>query len=68
MTRHMVAGAAALAAVAILTGGSAAPAGADGGFGDHVRHCAQTLGLDGERNPGMHEGASNWTPDHTCPD
>lgn len=26
------------------------------GYGQHVRHCAQTMGFDGRHNPGMHQG------------
>jgi hypothetical protein len=44
----------------------AAPAGADDQFGQHVRHCAQTMGFDGEHNPGMHQGYADWGPEHTC--
>ncbi len=29
-------------------------------FGHHVSNCAQTMGLSGHHNPGMHHGASNW--------
>jgi hypothetical protein len=49
-----------------LTVGTTAPASAHDRFGDHVRSCAQTMGFDGEHNPGMHRGASGWHPDHTC--
>lgn len=52
------------AAVAIVAG--ATPALANGQFGQHVRSCAQTMGFDGEHNPGMHHGAQGWSPDHTC--
>jgi len=31
-----------------------------GNFGQHVSTCAQTPGLNGNHNPGMHQGASNW--------
>ena len=34
------------------------PTGRD--FGHHVAECAQTSGLDGSHNPGMHQGFSNW--------
>jgi hypothetical protein len=33
---------------------------APGDFGQHVSTCAQTMGLTGEHNPGMHDGASGW--------
>ena len=29
-------------------------------YGQHVRHCAQTMGLSGEHNPGMHQGNAGW--------
>lgn len=31
-----------------------------GDFGQHVSTCAQTMGLGGDHNPGMHQGASGW--------
>ncbi|MBC7762307.1 MAG: hypothetical protein H7201_11040 [Candidatus Saccharibacteria bacterium] len=31
-----------------------------GNFGHHVSTCAQTMGLNGDHNPGMHQGASGW--------
>jgi hypothetical protein len=34
------------------------PTGRD--FGHHVAECAQTMGLDGTHNPGMHRGLSGW--------
>ncbi len=34
------------------------PSGAD--FGQHVRTCAQTMGLTGQHNPGMHQGYAGW--------
>lgn len=36
----------------------AEPAGRD--FGQHVAECAQTSGMDGTHNPGMHQGFSGW--------
>ena len=36
----------------------AEPTGRD--FGHHVAECAQTMGMDGSHNPGMHQGFSNW--------
>ena len=30
------------------------------GFGQHVRHCAQTMGFSGTHNPGMHHGFAGW--------
>lgn len=29
-------------------------------YGQHVRHCAQTMGFTAEHNPGMHHGNSGW--------
>jgi len=29
-------------------------------YGQHVRHCAQTMGFTGEHNPGMHQGNAGW--------
>jgi hypothetical protein len=29
-------------------------------YGQHVRHCAQTMGFSGEHNPGTHHGNSGW--------
>lgn len=63
---RLLTGMAALAAVAILTGGTAASAEAPDEFGQHVQTCARTMGFDGEHNPGMHRGAHGWSPDHTC--
>jgi hypothetical protein len=42
----------------------AAPAGSD--FGDHVVMCVQTMGFNGQHNPGMHHGFAGWDPAHTC--
>lgn len=36
----------------------AEPTGRD--FGHHVAECAQTPGMSGSHNPGMHQGFSNW--------
>jgi hypothetical protein len=51
----------ALASPAVVT---AAGSGAD--FGQHVRDCAQGIGFDGTRNPGMHNGFTGWDPKHVC--
>ncbi len=37
---------------------SAQPTGAD--FGQHVRHCARTMGFSGTHNPGLHHGFAGW--------
>lgn len=55
------------AAVAfIITIGFAAPANANDDFGQHVRECAQTHGLDGGMNPGIHQGRHGGNPTMTC--
>ncbi|GEP38114.1 hypothetical protein NPS01_17770 [Nocardioides psychrotolerans] len=33
---------------------------APGDFGQHVSSCAQTMGLSGDHNPGVHRGAHDW--------
>jgi hypothetical protein len=57
--------AAAAAALTVLVS-AAAPANVSGGFGQHVRACAQTTGLSGAGNPGMHQGFHAWDPSHPC--
>lgn len=47
----------AASAVTLVTG-FFVPAQADDTFGQHVRTCAQTMGFDGQMNPGMHRGNS----------
>ena len=51
-------------AVAAVVGvGSTAGAAADTSgreFGQHVSHCAQTMGFNGQHNPGMHQGYAGW--------
>lgn len=53
---------AAIAAFVLVTptpaGAQTAPIGRD--FGHHVAECAQTAGMGGSHNPGMHQGFSNW--------
>lgn len=67
MIHYLMIRAATLTAVAaILAGGLAAPAAAADDFGQHVRTCAQTMGFDGEHNPGLHQGFNGWSPEHTC--
>lgn len=29
-------------------------------YGQHVSHCAHTMGFSGDHNPGMHRGLSGW--------
>ncbi len=57
--RSMVASVASLAFFAAVPAMVDASASAD--FGHHVAECAQTHGLDGEHNPGMHQGRSGWS-------
>lgn len=35
-------------------------------YGQHVSSCTQTMGFDGQQNPGMHEGITGWDPTHQC--
>lgn len=53
---------AATAAFALVTttaaSAQAEPTGRE--FGHHVAACAQSSGMDGSHNPGMHQGFSNW--------
>ena len=35
-------------------------------FGGHVVMCAQTMGFNGQHNPGMHRGFAGWDPAHMC--
>ena len=35
-------------------------------FGRHVVDCAQTMGLSGDHEPGMHRGFAGYDPTHTC--
>ena len=66
--RQLATGALVLAAglVGIGTPASASASMAGGEFGQHVATCTQTMGFTGEMNPGMHQGFSGWSPDHTC--
>lgn len=56
--------AAALAALITGTVISTAPAASaatgDADYGQHVRHCAHTMGFTSDHNPGMHHGKSGW--------
>jgi hypothetical protein len=65
MTR-LAAIASGLAAVVLLTLGTATPATAAGDFGDHVSTCAKTMGFSSDHNPGMHQGRHGWDPTLTC--
>ena len=57
-----IAAAVAIAAALVIAAPTAAlanePSGAE--YGQHVRHCAQTMGFTGEHNPGMHRGFAGW--------
>ena len=53
-----------VAGALVATPTAASASGAE--FGHHVSACAQSTGLDGTHNPGMHRGFSGWTPMHEC--
>lgn len=55
----------ALGALLVSASASATPADA-AMYGQHVRHCTQSMGLDQNHNPGMHVGITMWDPAHTC--
>jgi hypothetical protein len=57
---------AATAALALASPAVATAAGPGADFGQHVRHCAQSMGFDGTHNPGMHHGFAGWDPSHRC--
>lgn len=62
-----VLGAAAAVVLAIGAGSGPATAVDDGrSFGQHVRTCAQTVGFDGDHNPGMHARFTDGHPHHDC--
>ena len=60
MTRPRVLLAAATVTAAVVL--SAGPSVAAGGpaYGEHVSHCARTVGFSSTHNPGMHQGARGW--------
>lgn len=70
MARFALRSAAATAIVAlgaVLASGSASAATEDAAaYGQHVRECTQTMGLDHHMNPGMHQGITMWDPTHAC--
>lgn len=46
--------------------GASAQTAVAGEYGEHVVHCAQTMGFDGTHNPGVHHrGFSGWQQ-HDC--
>jgi len=53
----------------LLAGAVAAPAGASAGrnYGQHVVECAQSVGLNGTHNPGMHHGYAGWDGEPCAP-
>lgn len=56
-----------LAGVVTLPTAAAADGGAiESDFGSHVVTCEQTMGFDGQHNPGMHQGLVGWNPEHVC--
>ena len=56
-----------LAGVLVLPAALWADTGGTGrDFGEHVVVCSQTMRFDGQHNPGMHRGFSDWDPTHTC--
>ena len=56
----------ALAAALTVVSGAVTQAASAGEFGQHVRTCTQTMGFNGEHNPGMHQGFHGWDPEHVC--
>ena len=64
-SRLLTAGALASAALT-LVGAAAAPATAEGQFGEHVSTCARSTGFNADHNPGMHQGFHGWDPTHAC--
>ena len=65
--RGVVVAAAVLVGAMVLPGVASADPGTSGGdFGHHVVMCAQTMGFNGQHNPGMHHGFAGWDPAHTC--
>ncbi len=64
--RRFVVAAAVTAAVLLTPAMASAGTGTGRDFGQHVATCAQTMGLDGTHNPGMHRGFADWDPAHGC--
>ena len=66
-------GRSAVLVIAVLVGVVVLPAAASADaattrsdFGGHVVMCVQTMGLNGQHNPGMHHGFAGWDPHHAC--
>lgn len=56
-----------LAGILALPAATWADSGAAGrDFAEHVVTCNDTMGFNGQHNPGMHQGFSAWDPSHTC--
>lgn len=55
-----------MAGAMMLVAGPAHAADANADYGQHVRHCAQQHGFNGDHHPGMHQGKSGWDPAHLC--
>lgn len=55
-----------MAGAMMLVAGPAFAASANADYGQHVRHCAQEHGFNGDHNPGLHQGKSGWDPTHVC--
>ena len=65
--RNAVLVVAVLAGVVVLpAAASAAAATTRSDIGDHVGMCVQTMGFNGQHNPGMHHGFAGWDPAHAC--
>ena len=57
-TRTILLVAGATTALTLALPGTASADASD--YGQHVRHCAQSMGFSGEHNPGMHQGNAGW--------
>lgn len=55
-----------LSGALMLVAAPAFAANATADYGQHVRHCAQHHGFNGEHHPGTHQGKSGWDPTHVC--
>lgn len=56
-----------LGGIVLLPTAASADTGAAGrDFSAHVVMCAQTMGFNGQHNPGMHHGFAGWDPTHMC--
>ena len=55
-----------MAALVLTPAMASAGTGTGQEFGQHVVTCAQTMGFNGDHNPGMHQGFAGWDPAHTC--